>query len=107
MSKKYKGTGCARFFVILLILIPTAYFGAKMIRGGEGIPAVEDFIESIFNRQDDQSDIKDADGHRVVTDEGERQRIMKENLLLQRRITELEDELEEVKAELNRLKEGN
>lgn len=41
-------TGCARFFIALLILIPVAYFAAKFINGGEGIPEVEEFLNRIF-----------------------------------------------------------
>ena len=53
-GKKYKATGCARLFFVLIILIPAAYFGAKLIGGGEGVPAVDNFIESIFNGNDNE-----------------------------------------------------
>lgn len=43
-------TGCARFIIALIILIPLAYFAAKFINGGEGIPEVEEFLDRMLNK---------------------------------------------------------
>ncbi len=103
-TKKYKATGCARLFLVLLILLPLAYFGAKTIGGGEGIPVVDDFIESIFKKKE-VNDTKSTPPTRIVTSQSEIDRIRKDNLLLQRHVSELEEEIEELKNELKKLKE--
>ena len=88
--KKYKATGCARFLLVLLILIPAAYFGAKAIRGGEGIPAVEKFIDSILNK--DEGETKAVDD---LVPSREIEQLRKENDRLKQRIKELEKRLDE------------
>ncbi len=37
MANKYKKTGCARLFIILIILAPLTYIGASYINGEDGI----------------------------------------------------------------------
>ncbi len=88
--KKYKLTGCARLFFVLIILIPAAYFGAKLIRGGEGIPAVDNLIESIFDTTDEKAKTIDQD-----ISSSELYRLRKENEVLKERIQQLERALEE------------
>lgn len=36
MSRKYKTTGCAKFFFVLIILAPLAYMGASYYNGQDG-----------------------------------------------------------------------
>ncbi len=36
MGKKYKTTGCAKFFLVLIILMPLAYLGASYYNGQDG-----------------------------------------------------------------------
>ncbi len=36
MSRKYKTTGCARFFLVVIILTPLAYLGASYYNGQDG-----------------------------------------------------------------------
>lgn len=86
--QKYKATGCARFLLVLLILIPLAYFGAKMIRGGEGIPEIDNFIESIFSPSEDKEEKETT----VPDDKVEQMR--KENEELKKRLEDLEKEKE-------------
>jgi len=44
MSSKYKVTGCARFFLVLIILAPLAYLGASYYNGQDGIENVKKLI---------------------------------------------------------------
>ena len=37
MATKYKKTGCARLFLILIVLAPLTYIGASYINGEDGI----------------------------------------------------------------------
>jgi len=54
MKRKYKITGCAKFFFILIILAPLAYLGASYYNGENGIQNIKDFlgIESNGNSTD-------------------------------------------------------
>ncbi len=91
--KKYKATGCARFLLVLLILIPAAYFGAKAIRGGEGIPVIDNFIDSVF-KTDEQGAVKSIDD--TMNDKIEK--LQEENRELKKRIEELERQLKAEEA---------
>ena len=42
--KKYKATGCARFFVVMLILAPLAYVGASLYNGQDPIQNIKDLF---------------------------------------------------------------
>ena len=44
MSSKYKATGCARFFLVLIILAPLAYLGASYYNGEDGIENVKNLL---------------------------------------------------------------
>ncbi len=50
MATKYKTTGCARFFLILIILAPLAYIGASYYNGQDGIQN----IKNLFGGSADQ-----------------------------------------------------
>ena len=56
MARKYKATGCARFFFALLIIAPIAYFGAAYYNGVDGVQQIKDWIgvESSENTSDDK-----------------------------------------------------
>ena len=47
MGPKYKVTGCARFFVFLIIFVPAVFFGAAYVRGENGVQIIKDFYHSI------------------------------------------------------------
>jgi cell division protein FtsB len=44
MGRKYKMTGCAKFFIVILILAPIAYFGAAYFNGEDGIQNIKDLL---------------------------------------------------------------
>ncbi|GAB5551090.1 MAG: hypothetical protein Sapg2KO_06810 [Saprospiraceae bacterium] len=50
-SKKYQLTGFAKFFIVMLFLVPIAYLSAVYINEGES------GINSLFNQSSDQSEI--------------------------------------------------
>ena len=45
MKAKYKMTGCARFLIFLVILIPIAYFGSKYLRDSGTWDKIKDKVE--------------------------------------------------------------
>ncbi len=46
MAGKYKMTGCARFAIFLVILLPIAYFGAKYLRESGTWDKIKDKVEN-------------------------------------------------------------
>lgn len=44
--KKYKATGCARFFLVMLILAPLAYIGASYYNGQDPIANIKGLFGS-------------------------------------------------------------
>lgn len=63
MSTKYKATGCAKFFFVLIILAPLAYLGASYFNGQDGIENVKgifgsDKIERHESPEDDVFKLK-------------------------------------------------
>lgn len=87
---KYKATGCARFFIALLIILPLAYFGAKLLRGGEGIPAVESLLDSIVRlfKSEDQIDASPVGRQDQMADEIDLQQVIDDQRLEIDRLTE-------------------
>ena len=55
MKAKYKMTGCARFLIFLIILIPIAYFGSKYLRDSGTWDKIKDKVEN-----SDQSSVERA-----------------------------------------------
>ena len=46
MKGKYKMTGCARFLIFLVILVPVAYFGSKYLRDSGTWDKIKDKVEN-------------------------------------------------------------
>lgn len=44
MKRKYKMTGCARFFLVMIILAPLAYLGASYYKGEDGIQNIKNLL---------------------------------------------------------------
>ncbi len=60
MKGKYKATGCARFFIALLILAPLAYIGASYYNGQNGLENVKRLIGWDGSKEEvDRSDVAD------------------------------------------------
>jgi len=56
MAKKYKLTGCAKFFVFFLFAAPIAYVGASYYNGQDPVHQVKEFIASFTGGDDDYID---------------------------------------------------
>lgn len=55
MGPKYKVTGCARFFVFLVIFIPAVFFGAAFIRGENGVQIIKDTYHKYFGGENTEA----------------------------------------------------
>jgi hypothetical protein len=61
MAKKYKLTGCAKFFIFFIIAAPLAWIGASYYNGQNPIQEVKEFVQSIIgNESPDQNDVADT-----------------------------------------------
>ncbi|MBX2814355.1 MAG: hypothetical protein KTR24_00085 [Saprospiraceae bacterium] len=58
MARKYKVTGCAKFFFVIIILAPLAYIGASYYNGQDPFDTISNIFGSDGDRieQTDQSD---------------------------------------------------
>ncbi len=46
MARKYKSTGCARIFLVLIIVAPIAFFVASYINGSDPIETIREWWSS-------------------------------------------------------------
>ena len=84
MKRKYKTTGCVKFFLMLVILAPLAYLGASYFNGQDGIQNIKD----LFGGNGDQTEVVES----ANTDD------------LRDQIKDLRDELKALERENDRLK---
>ena len=102
--KKHRVTGCARLFLVLLIIAPLAYLGASYYNGQNGIQNIKNLLgigehksATIEGRQDDHtSDLKDD----LSEKDREIQKLKDEN-------SDLRKEIESLKAQVEQLKKEN
>lgn len=94
--KRYKLTGFARFFIVMLFLAPIAYFTAIYINEGEG--ALRSIFEGKANK--DKTEIN-------VTESGNKskQQLEKENQLLMDSIQTLNRKYHELRREMRLLEQ--
>ncbi len=86
MGSKYKMTGCAKFFFVLIILAPLAYVGASYYNGQDGIQN----IKNLLGMGSEQTRVPSGD--ETTTD-------------LQEQIEKLQKDVKYFEGEAERLKE--
>ena len=86
MGSKYKMTGCAKFFFVLIILAPLAYVGASYYNGQDGIQN----IKNLLGMGSEQTRVPSGDD--TTTD-------------LQQQIEKLQKDVKYFEGEAERLKE--
>ncbi len=86
MGSKYKMTGCAKFFFVLIILAPLAYVGASYYNGQDGIQN----IKNLLGMGSEQTRVPSGD--ETTTD-------------LQEQIEKLQKDVKHFEGEAERLKE--
>ncbi len=86
MGSKYKMTGCAKFFFVLIILAPLAYVGASYYNGQDGIQN----IKNLLGMGSEQT--REPSGDEATTD-------------LQEQIEKLQKDVKYFEGEAERLKE--
>ena|SRR5687767_10425838 len=99
MRPRYKTTGCARFFVFLIIFLPVVYFGAAYLRGEDGMQKLKDFYHNTFGGRDTSDKKKDPDTYRIED--------LREELDdAKREIRDLKNIIKEKEKEIEKLKSG-
>ncbi len=91
MGPKYKVTGCARFFVFLVLFVPAVFFGAAYFRGENGVQIIKDFYHSIVGGEDKAVERQKGGTAEEAKDD---------------EIKRLKEEIEEKDKEIEKLKSG-
>jgi cell division protein FtsB len=91
MGPKYKVTGCARFFVFLVLFVPAVFFGAAYFRGENGVQIIKDFYHSIVGGGDKAVERQKGGTAEEAKDD---------------EIKRLKEEIEEKDKEIEKLKSG-
>jgi len=100
MRPKYKMTGCARFFIFLIIFIPAVYFGAAYFRGENGVQIIKDFWHNTFNSSGATSSSSGPsdDTYEIINLEEELKKAKDEIRDLKATIYEKDQEIEKLKS---------
>ena len=64
MARRVKATGCGKFFIILVIVVPIAFVGASLFNGKNPIDAFKELlgIEKVVEESwEDQEEVKSSD----------------------------------------------
>ena len=105
MQRKYKMTGCARFFLVMIILAPIAYLGAAYYNDENGIGNLKRLVGiekseieyQETENEETQMDLNESDTLENVTKEGSDEMTINQ---LRDHISELEKEIEKLKKQL-------
>ena len=103
MQKKYKMTGCAKFFIFLLFAIPAAYFASAYYHGEDGIGFIKEKIGLITSSDGSQNDLSEAREANLKALENQQQ-YEKTIQELNAKIKNLEMQLKAMEEEIKALK---
>lgn len=103
MGPKYKVTGCARFFVFLVIFVPAVFFGAAYVRGENGVQIIKDFYHSIVGGSSVDTGAKEAEEAKEAGGEKEAKEALEAK---DKEIARLKEEIKEKDKEIEKLKSG-
>lgn len=93
MGPKYKVTGCARFFLFLILFVPAVFFGAAYMRGENGMQIIKDYYHQLLGQKPadpEKKDIQPAEKNESAGHEAE----------LQKELDEAREEIKDLKAKL-------
>jgi cell division protein FtsB len=95
MKRKYKMTGCARFFIVLIILAPLAYLGAAYYNGENGIENIKNLLG--INKETSSSSTSDTYQNTSKDLQKRVDELETENRKLRREVKEKEAEIKALK----------
>jgi hypothetical protein len=94
MAKKYKLTGCAKFFIFFIIAAPLAYIGASYYNGQDPIKKIKEYIPMTFSSSDEDKSDKNIKGTPTKNSQGS---VYQEMELKDLEIKTLNNDLEDCK----------
>jgi len=97
MARKYKLTGCAKFFIFFIIAAPVAYVAASYYNGQDPIREAREFFASFFDSQDEGGEDIASPGFSETRNEGGGT-VYQEMELKDLKIKNLERDLEDCEA---------
>lgn len=98
MAGRYKATGCTRFFVFLIIIVPIAYFGSKYLMD-KGI--IDNLREKVETMQNEHSDLNEgSEKSESTSTDTEEQEIPANVEALRTRLSELIRTVTDLRTEL-------
>ena len=120
-KRKLQMTAFSRFFLFLLIFLPSLFFGVSYLKGEDGLKTIKDFIgiesSEVSNNESTSSDTKPAsetyvngEVKRLQDELEEKERRLKdlyqENELLKKQTEDAKAKLEEVTQQLETIKKA-
>lgn len=93
MPRKYKLTGCAKFFIFFIIAAPLAYLGASYYNGQNPLKEVQEWVQSISNSGDDTEEATVDQNVNAAPQTGEQGSVYKEMELKELEIKSLKNDL--------------
>jgi cell division protein FtsB len=100
--KKHKMTGCARFFIALIIIAPLAYLGAAYYNGQDGIQNIKNFLgigEKKETKTDDTYDTPKETEKDLIDKDQQIQQLKDENEQLRKENESLKEEVDKLKGQ--------
>lgn len=100
MKPRYKVTGCARFFLFLILFVPAVFFGAAYFRGENGVQIIKDFYHNLIGRDSGSGAGTHESGDTMSVKELEKKldEAREEIRVLKRQLKEAENEIENLKS---------
>ncbi len=92
MGPKYKVTGCARFFLFLILFVPAVFFGAAYARGENGVQLIKDYYHQLIGKKPADRQTKDMTETKPAESSHE--------AALQQELDQAKEEIKELKAKL-------
>jgi len=125
-SKKFKLTGFARFFFVMIFLAPLAYIGASYANGEDGIENIKNLFKGKFSSESGQvksaetpsestktvdipnpsSSSSNVDQAELDSKDEKIQKLIDSNIKLQEKLDRKTEELEDVKEQLETIKKA-
>lgn len=106
MGPKYKVTGCARFFLFLILFVPAVFFGAAYMRGENGMQIIKDYYHQLVGKRAVDPEKKEMPTSPGAGASGTESDLKKELDQAREEIKDLKAKLYEKDQEINQLKSG-
>jgi hypothetical protein len=107
MRRRLRLTGFARFFIVMMFVIPLAYFGASYYRGEDGLQNIKDFLGVEKGEPAQEEDVTEIPESAIAVEipeqtlENRLKKLEKDNALLLSKVSELEAQLKALKERLD------